>query len=622
MLPTHLDSLIRLTPVEPKHADPAAKHASGTESFGDYLQRAGAQSAVTGQRAAGKAGRTQPQQRTARSASASPQSAPASRDSSKPVKREPAADPDPQTSASPQSIDSKASAPPQDAGQTPAGTTRDTSRGRRDDSNGQETAKDATGPKSQDDNDTDEDVSGVVVDLRAMMITVGASDIPGGNINGNPNAAPDGAASGTPVGASETSTAKQAALAPVAAGAAGAGLAAATAGVTDAKAPANVRGPQNTQPTAANAAPTMATAKNTGAEIPDSPSAQTVSATDADTPPPVNATDAKATTPVPSAEDIPAPEPPAGKILNDGSAKAGTQTQQTQSDATETSSAAGIDSAAQTAVDPVGPRLPSRKTAATATNGQGNRVGSTRGTGSAANIANGAGSTAAQAAALAGTAAPLVAEDLPSRDDRVKEAIESIGSADHTDKPASTSATGASAHGQGQTPTVQTSGGDAAAHGPKTADVTLSQADRVRFVQRVEQAFQSVGDQGGSVRLRLSPPELGSLRIEISVNKGQMNARVETETPAARNVLLDNLPALRERLAQHDINVQRFDVDLMDRSMGGSAGQTPQQYQDSSYRSPPPNFVRNTTGSLAEPQTADTITPRRIGEGGRLNIVV
>ena len=87
-----------------------------------------------------------------------------------------------------------------------------------------------------------------------------------------------------------------------------------------------------------------------------------------------------------------------------------------------------------------------------------------------------------------------------------------------------------------------------------------------RFVQRVEQAFQDLSDQGGSVRLRLSPPELGSLHIEINVAKGEMTARVQAETPPRGTSLLDNLPALRERLAQHDIKVQRFDVDLMDRS--------------------------------------------------------
>ena len=62
------------------------------------------------------------------------------------------------------------------------------------------------------------------------------------------------------------------------------------------------------------------------------------------------------------------------------------------------------------------------------------------------------------------------------------------------------------------------------------------------------------------------------MRLEITVRNGALTARAETETPAARNLLLDNLPALRERLAQQDIKVQHFDVDLMDQSAGRDAG--------------------------------------------------
>jgi flagellar hook-length control protein FliK len=94
----------------------------------------------------------------------------------------------------------------------------------------------------------------------------------------------------------------------------------------------------------------------------------------------------------------------------------------------------------------------------------------------------------------------------------------------------------------------------------------LSDVERVRFVQRVAKAFQSAADRGGPVRLRLSPPELGSLKLEITVRNGAMSARMEAETPAARTLLLEGLPALRDRLAQHDLKMERFDVDLMDQS--------------------------------------------------------
>jgi len=148
--------------------------------------------------------------------------------------------------------------------------------------------------------------------------------------------------------------------------------------------------------------------------------------------------------------------------------------------------------------------------------------------------------------------------------------------------------------------------------------------DRARLVQRVERAFHSMRDSGGSLRLRLSPPELGDLRIEITVRNGEMTARMQTETSEARNLLLDNLPALRDRLAQQDIKVQRFDVDLMDRSLGGSPDQTRQfagswQQGDGGTSYP----ARRPAAESREPRpTADAPTARRWTDSGGLNVVV
>lgn len=97
--------------------------------------------------------------------------------------------------------------------------------------------------------------------------------------------------------------------------------------------------------------------------------------------------------------------------------------------------------------------------------------------------------------------------------------------------------------------------------------------DRARFVGRVEGAIRAAGARDGRISVRLSPPELGALRIELNMHQGVMTARVEADTMAARNLLLDNLPALRDRLAQQDVRIDRFDVDVR-RDGGGS----PQQH--------------------------------------------
>ncbi len=111
------------------------------------------------------------------------------------------------------------------------------------------------------------------------------------------------------------------------------------------------------------------------------------------------------------------------------------------------------------------------------------------------------------------------------------------------------------------------------------------QADRVRFVQRVTRAFEAAAERDGPIRLRLAPPELGSLRLELSIRQGAVTARLEAETDTARQMLLDNLPALRKRLADHNLRVERFEVALA----GQSGGNLPQQPGDQSrWQGPAP----------------------------------
>ncbi|MCI0333735.1 MAG: flagellar hook-length control protein FliK [Planctomycetes bacterium] len=95
--------------------------------------------------------------------------------------------------------------------------------------------------------------------------------------------------------------------------------------------------------------------------------------------------------------------------------------------------------------------------------------------------------------------------------------------------------------------------------------------DPARFVGRVAKAFHTAHERGGTLQLRLSPPELGSVRLELTVKDGVMTAALETETASARRVLLDHLPTLRDRLAEQNIRVERFDVDVRREGSGGQA---------------------------------------------------
>jgi flagellar hook-length control protein FliK len=162
------------------------------------------------------------------------------------------------------------------------------------------------------------------------------------------------------------------------------------------------------------------------------------------------------------------------------------------------------------------------------------------------------------------------------------------------------------------------------AHAARKSDPSTdgSTIDRERFIERVSRAFQAANDRGSPLRLRLSPPELGSLRLEIRVDQGgQVSARLEAETPAARSMLLDSLPALRDRLEQQDIKVTRFDVDLLDQSPGG----LPNNPDGRFARDNQPSGGSPRTPSMPSPTTVDTLpvaTPSKALDNGRLNVLI
>lgn len=152
---------------------------------------------------------------------------------------------------------------------------------------------------------------------------------------------------------------------------------------------------------------------------------------------------------------------------------------------------------------------------------------------------------------------------------------------------------------------------------------TLSQADRMRLVQRVARAVQTAQERGGDLRLRLSPPELGSLRLQVRLTDGALSARIEADNPAAKQVLIDHLPALRERLAEQNIRVERFDVDLSN-SGGGGASQMPQQrFDDAGNRGG--RTVPGPSASAQNGLVGDETVVRNaatVSDDGRLNVVV
>jgi flagellar hook-length control protein FliK len=153
-------------------------------------------------------------------------------------------------------------------------------------------------------------------------------------------------------------------------------------------------------------------------------------------------------------------------------------------------------------------------------------------------------------------------------------------------------------------------------HGRAAAPVVV---DSARFLNRVAKAFLSAQQRDGEVRLRLSPPELGSLRLQVSVQDGVMVARMETETEAARTSLTNNLPELRERLAEQGIRIERFDIDLMQQPSLGTPDR-PSDSQQQSERQPLRSL--RTDQAKSEAPTLEATTSSNWSGQGRLNVII
>ncbi len=157
---------------------------------------------------------------------------------------------------------------------------------------------------------------------------------------------------------------------------------------------------------------------------------------------------------------------------------------------------------------------------------------------------------------------------------------------------------------------------------PQTADgtretVELNRAQQARLVQRVGRAIEAAQQRGGPMRLRLSPPELGSLRLEVTVEKNVLSAKIEAESQMARAVLLENLPHLRDRLSEQGVQIEHFEVYVNDRS----PDHTQQQAFDRQ-----PDAELPSRKAMAEAHAADDQTnpppPSLHLSKGTLNVVI
>lgn len=87
-----------------------------------------------------------------------------------------------------------------------------------------------------------------------------------------------------------------------------------------------------------------------------------------------------------------------------------------------------------------------------------------------------------------------------------------------------------------------------------------SPTDQANFARVVRGMQGALNQQGGSVTLRMTPPELGTVRIELALMQGVVSARFHAETESVRQLLTEQLAQLRSGLERQGLNVERLTV--------------------------------------------------------------
>ncbi len=106
-------------------------------------------------------------------------------------------------------------------------------------------------------------------------------------------------------------------------------------------------------------------------------------------------------------------------------------------------------------------------------------------------------------------------------------------------------------------------------------------ADRARLIHRISKAFQKLGIDGGQVRLKMHPDDLGTVQLDMKVTGIKVNATVTADSDEAARLLQEHLPDLRQRLESQGLTVDRLQVEQ--RTDSGSSSFSNQQSFQQQY---------------------------------------
>lgn len=125
----------------------------------------------------------------------------------------------------------------------------------------------------------------------------------------------------------------------------------------------------------------------------------------------------------------------------------------------------------------------------------------------------------------------------------------------------------------------------------------LSRTQHVRLVQRVLRGFESLANGDGQVKLRLHPPQLGSMQISMKIEDAKLTAELSVQNIAASEALSANLSQLKSSLAEQGIEIERFEIRVADPE--NTTDPNARQNQDTQDRTSQQRDTRPTSEALS-----------------------
>lgn len=120
------------------------------------------------------------------------------------------------------------------------------------------------------------------------------------------------------------------------------------------------------------------------------------------------------------------------------------------------------------------------------------------------------------------------------------------------------------------------------ADGSSSLTNRMGEAEDSRMMSRVMRSLTTMMNQrGGVMNMRLDPPELGELRIQMALGRGSVSAIFEAANEQTQAMLNKNLSALRTALESQGLTVERLHVQI---NQGSGAQAQPEDASDDQSR--------------------------------------